>query len=123
MTDTKKRVLIVEDDLVLADVLSNKLKLEDYDVSTAPDGQVAIDLLNTEVYGVVLLDLSMPWFDGFHVLEELKKKGFKTPIIIMSNLAGVEDINKAKSLGAADYLVKTSVTPELIVKEIQKYLK
>lgn len=123
MSDTKKRVLIVEDDLVLADVLANKLKLEGYESSTAPDGQVAIDLLENEVFGVMLLDLTMPWFDGFHVLEELQKKNFKAPIIIMSNLAGSEDIKKAKSLGARDYLVKTSVTPEIIVKEIQKYLK
>lgn len=123
MSDTKKRVLIVEDDLILADVLANKLKLEGYESSTAPDGQVAIDLLENEVFGVMLLDLTMPWFDGFHVLEELQKKDFKTPIIIMSNLAGKEDIERAKKLGAADYLVKTSVTPEIILKEIKKYLK
>jgi DNA-binding response OmpR family regulator len=121
--DGKKRILIVEDDLVLADVLANKLKLEGYETATAPDGQVAVDLLDKEVFDVILLDLTMPWFDGFHVLEELKKMDVKTPIVIMSNLAGVDDINRAKSLGASDYMVKTSVTPELIVKEIKKYLK
>ncbi|OGF00443.1 MAG: hypothetical protein A3I07_00980 [Candidatus Doudnabacteria bacterium RIFCSPLOWO2_02_FULL_42_9] len=65
----------------------------------------------------------MPWFDGFHVLERLKGKEFTTPIIVMSNLAGTEDISRAKSLGAVDYIVKTSVTPEMIVTEIEKYLK
>lgn len=119
----KKRILIVEDDLALADILANKLKLEGYDVATAPDGQVAMDLLEHEEFSLVLLDLTMPWFDGFHVLEDLKAKDFKTPIIILSNQAGTEDINHAKSLGAADYLVKTSVTPEIVVKEIQKYIK
>ncbi len=120
----KNRILIVEDDLVLADVLANKLKLEGYDVLHAPDGQVAVDLLEKEVFALILLDLQMPWFDGFHVLQDLKKReDFKTPVIILSNLAGKDDINRAKSLGAADYFVKTSVTPELIVKEIQKYIK
>jgi DNA-binding response OmpR family regulator len=123
MRDIKKSVLIVEDDLALTDVLSNKLQLKGYDVSTAPDGQVAVDLLEREIFGIVLLDLTMPWFDGFHVLEKLKAREFTTPIIVMSNLAGTEDINRAKALGASDYLVKTSVTPELIVTEIEKYLK
>ena len=118
----KKRILIVEDDLALADVLANKLKLEGFETSTAPDGQVAMDLIDNEVYVLILLDLTMPWFDGFHVLKDLQQKKFKTPIVIMSNLAGTEDINRAKSLGAADYLVKTSVTPELIVKEIRKFI-
>ncbi|MBX4186727.1 MAG: response regulator [Candidatus Doudnabacteria bacterium] len=120
----KNKILIVEDDLSLADVLANKLKLEGFEPSIAPDGQVAMDLLDKEVYELILLDLSMPWYDGFHVLEDLKNKpDFKTPIVIMSNLAGTDDINRVKSLGAADYLVKTSVTPELIVKEIHKFIK
>jgi DNA-binding response OmpR family regulator len=122
MADTKKRVLIVEDDLVLSDVLANKLMLDGFDITTAGDGQKAMDTLEKEKFDVVLLDLTMPWFDGFHVLEGLREKKFTTPIIIMSNLAGVEDINKAKSLGAVDYLVKTSVTPEMILKEIKKHL-
>ena len=123
MAETKKKILIVEDDLVLADVLANKLKLTGFDVTQVGDGQQAVDTLDKDVYDLVLLDLTMPWFDGFHVLEDLKAKKFKTPIIIMSNLAGKEDIDHAKSLGAADYLVKTSVTPEIIVKEIGKHLK
>lgn len=123
MLETKNRILIVEDDLILADVLANKLKLEGYITSTAPDGQVAMDLLDKEIYDLILLDLTMPWFDGFHVLEELKKKKFKTPIVIMSNLAGNDDIKRAKSLGAVDYIVKTSTTPEQIIKGIEKYLK
>ena len=124
MSDTKKRVLIVEDDLVLADVLANKLKLEGYEAQTVPDGQGAVNTLKKEKFDLMLLDLMMPWFDGFHVLEELKTwKDFKTPIIIMSNLAGLDDINRAKSLGVTDYLVKTSTTPELIIKEIKKHIK
>ena len=122
MSIARKRILIVEDDLTLSDVLANKLKLEGFDVSTAPDGQVAMDLLNVELYNLILLDLMMPWFDGFHVLTELQKKDTKPPVIVLSSLASKDDINKAKAMGAMDYLVKTSVTPELIVKEIKKYV-
>ncbi|HEX9503985.1 MAG TPA: response regulator [Patescibacteria group bacterium] len=123
MADTKKSVLIVEDDFVLADVMANKLKLNGFDATHVSDGQQAVDVLDKKNFSIVLLDLQLPWFDGFQVLEDLKNKNFKTPIIITSNLAGMEDINRAKFLGAADYLVKTSVTPELIVKEIQKFIK
>lgn len=119
----KKRILIVEDDIVLSDVLANKLKIEGFDTLTVADGQQAVDTLEKQTFDLVLLDLTMPWFDGFHVLEDLKSKNFKTPIIIMSNLSGVEDINRAKALGAVDYIVKSSVTLDLVVKEIQKYLK
>ncbi len=123
MSETKEKVLIVEDDLVLSDVLANKLTREGMEVTTAMDGQKAMDILEKQTFDIVLLDLTMPWFDGFHVLEDLKAKNFKTPIIIMSNLAGVDDINKAKSLGAVDYLVKTSVTPDIILQEIKKHIK
>ncbi len=106
----------------MATIVSNKLKLSGFDVQTSGDGQSAVDTLTNEQFDLVLLDLTMPWFDGFHVLEDLKKKDFKSPVIIMSNLAGAEDIAKAKALGAVSYLVKTSVTPEDIVKEVSKYL-
>ena len=122
MPETKKKILIVEDDLALADVLANKLKLDGFDTTAVTDGQQAVDLLEKQTFDLMLLDLMMPWFDGFHVLEDMKTKDKKVKTIIMSNLAGVEDINRAKSLGAADYMVKTSVTPELIVKEIHKHL-
>jgi len=121
--ENNKKVLVVEDDLLMANIVANKLKLKGYNVATVGDGQAAVDVLGVEPYDCVLLDLTMPWFDGFHVLSELKKNNFKAPIIIMSNLAGTDDINKAKSLGAVNYLVKTSVTPEEIVKEVENCIK
>jgi two-component system response regulator FlrC len=122
MAETKKKILIVEDDLALSGVLSNKLGIAGYDAAMAPDGQVAMNRIEEDRFDLILLDLSMPWYDGFQVLEELKKKESTIPVVVMSNLAGMDSINKAKSLGAVDYLVKTSVTPDLIVQEIQKYL-
>jgi len=119
----KKRVLVVEDDLLMSTIVVNKLNLSGFEGVGVGDGQAAVDTLAKEKFDAVLLDLTMPWFDGFHVLEDLKKSGFKSPIIVMSNLAGSEDIAKAKALGATNYLVKTSVTPDEIVKEVQNTLK
>ena len=123
MAETKRKILIVEDDLALADVLANKLKMEQFSVTIASDGQQAVDTITGNKFDLILLDLTMPWFDGFHVLEDLKAKQVKTPVVIMSNLASPDDINKAKALGAVDYFVKTSVTPEIVVKEIKKRLQ
>ena len=72
----KKKVLIVEDDLLMANVVANKFKLADFDASIVGAGQAAVDLLFKDNFDAVLLDLTMPWFDGFHVLEELKKRNF-----------------------------------------------
>jgi|SRR3989344_2758925 len=123
MAEVKKKILIVEDDLALSDLLSDKLKSEYFDVTTASDGQQAVDTIIGKTFDLILLDLTMPWFDGFHVLEDMKEKKVKTPVVIMSNLASPDDINKAKALGAVDYFVKTSVTPEIVVKEIKKRLQ
>jgi len=123
MAEVKKKILIVEDDLALSDLLSDKLKSEYFDVTTASDGQQAVDTIIGKTFDLILLDLTMPWFDGFHVLEDMKAKQVKTPVVIMSNLASPDDINKAKALGAVDYFVKTSVTPEIVVKEIKKRLQ
>ena len=114
---------MVEDDLLMANIVANKLKVAGFDAATVGDGQGAVDTLDKELFDAVLLDLTMPWFDGFHVLEELKKKNFKSPVIVMSNLAGPDDINKAKALGAVSYLIKTSVTPDDIVKEVNNCIK
>jgi DNA-binding response OmpR family regulator len=119
---SKKKILVVEDDLLMSNIVANKLKLSGFEVVAASDGQAAVDNLAKGQFDLVLLDLTMPWFDGFHVLEEMKKANVKTPVIIMSNLAGQDDINKAKALGAVNYLVKTSVTPDDIVKEVNNSL-
>ena len=71
---------------------------------------------------MILLDLSLPRVDGFQVLTKLQKENFKTPIVIMSNLTQPTDIARAKSLGAVDYFIKTDVTPEQLVNEIEKRL-
>ncbi|MEO8065722.1 MAG: response regulator [Candidatus Doudnabacteria bacterium] len=116
----KKSVLIVEDDLLLADVMANRFRLEGFDVAVAADGKDALRRIAEEHYDVMLLDLMMPLFNGLEVLDDLKKRKITTPVFVMSSLTGLKEINRAKELGAVDYFVKTAVTPDLVVKQIEK---
>ncbi len=101
-----KRILIVDDEKPLCRALELKFTNAGFEVVTAADGVEALDILNKQSFNIVLLDLVMPKKNGFEVLEELKAKGKKLPIIVLSNLSQDEDIKRARELGAIDYLVK-----------------
>ena len=117
-----EKVLIAEDNLAMSAILSNKLKAEGFEVTTAENGQEALDHLKTEQFNLLLMDLTMPDFDGFQLLERIQKEQMHIPIIVMSSLSQPEDKVRAMSLGANKFIVKTEVTPNVIVKEIEETL-
>lgn len=101
-----KKILIVDDEKPLVRALQLKFSNAGFEVTTASDGVEALEILLKQTFDIVLLDLVMPKKDGFAVLSELKAKGRKMPIIVLSNLSQDEDIKRAKELGAIDYLIK-----------------
>ena len=120
-----KKVLIVEDDRFLREIATQKLEAEGFKVTNATGGKEALDYLNTnERPDVILLDLILPGMSGFEVLEGVKKNDAlkAIPVIILSNLGQEEDIDKAKKLGAADYLVKAHFSFAEIIKKIREVL-
>ena len=117
-SSVKKRVLIVEDERPMARALEIKLNNSGFDAKVAADGQYALDFLATEKFDIILLDLVTPRKDGFDVLEELKNRGDKTPVIISSNLSQPEDISRAKALGARDYFVKSNTPISKVVEHV-----
>lgn len=116
----KKRILIAEDEKAITSVLQIKLGSNGFMVDIANNGKEAIELLKTKQYDVVLLDLIMPIVNGFEVLEFVNRSGIKVPIIVTSNLSQKEDIEKAKSLGAKQYFVKSEMTLTNIVDLLNK---
>jgi DNA-binding response OmpR family regulator len=116
-----KTILIVEDEVPIAKVLEKKLELAGYTVTVAGDGQQALTLLATTSYDLVLLDLLMPEVDGWEVLTQLKGKGQR--VVVTSNLGQQEDIVKATSLGALDFLVKSNTPLSEIVSKVAAYTK
>ena len=117
---SKKAVLIVEDEPPLAHALNMKLKREGFETHTATNGTDALEMMKRYHYNIVLLDLIMPIMNGFSVLSELKQRGSTTPVIVLSNLGQEEDCQKAKSLGAIDYFVKSNTPIGEIIRRVKE---
>ena len=119
------KILLVEDDDFLRELIVKKLNQENYEVSEAVDGEEAVKKVKEIVPDLVLLDLILPGMDGFKVLSQIKEDSALThiPVIILSNLGQREDVEKALKLGAADYMIKAHFTPNEIIKKIKIFLK
>jgi DNA-binding response OmpR family regulator len=117
-----RKVLVVEDERVLLNVLKEKLEDDGWDVDTALDGVKAISKIKKGGYDLILLDIMLPKKNGFEVLKFIKKEAVSdVPVIILSNLGSDEDIKKAMSLGATDYFVKAQHPIGEIVDKAAKY--
>ena len=123
MPDTKF-ILVVEDDPILKNLLGHTLAGK-YQTLYASDGNEALTLLEQNEPVLVLLDLMLPTMDGFAVLTAIRARPDElknVPIIVVSNLGAQADIERAKSLGANDYLIKAEVAVEEIVQKIDGLL-
>lgn len=118
-----KKILIAEDDIPIASALELKLQHSGFDTAHANNGEEAIEKLKSENFDLVILDLMMPKLDGFGVLEQMKKDGIKTPVIVASNLSQPEDEKKAMDLGATDFFVKSNVPLSELVIKIEAIVK
>ncbi len=107
------RILIVEDDLVLADGLKNSLMQSGYAVDLAVNGTDADGILVYQGFDLVVLDLGLPKLSGFEVLKRLRSRGSKIPVLILTANGNVDDRVKGLDLGADDYLSKPFVLAEL----------
>jgi len=127
MAEEKTKVLIVEDDKFLSELISTKLDKEGYDIILANDGEQGLKKTLEEKPNIILLDIMLPGMDGFEVLENLKRHtdpAIKNiPVIILSNFGQEEKVERGLSLGAVDYLVKANFTTGEIVQKIKEVLK
>jgi len=120
-----KKIIVVEDEQILQKALSIELLGAGFEVMSAFDGAAGLALVQKQIPDLVLLDLTMPKMNGFDVLKELKaKKETKSiPVIILSNLGQDQDKEKAMSLGATDYYIKSSTDLTLLTEKIKHVLK
>ena len=110
------RLLLVEDDALIANGVRGGLKLAGYTVDCVQDGQAATLALANGVYDLVLLDLGLPRKDGIQVLNELRGKGNNVPVLVLTARDTVSDRVKGLDSGADDYLVKPFDLDELIAR-------
>lgn len=117
---TKKRILIIEDEKPLAHALELKLTHEDFEVVTTDNGVDGVAFLENEKFDLVLTDLIIPGLDGFKILETVKDKKIKAPVIVMTNLNQEEDKKKVFDLGATAFFVKSNSPISEIVESVKK---
>jgi two-component system cell cycle response regulator CtrA len=110
------RVLLIEDDRATAESIQLMLKFESFNVYTADLGEEGIDLGKLYDYDIILLDLNLPDMSGFEVLRSLRLSKVKTPILILSGIAGVENKVKGLGFGADDYMTKPFHKNELVAR-------
>ena len=110
------RVLIVEDERKLAQVLSSALEAEHYDVVVAATGEDGFFRANAEPFDLVVLDLMLPGRSGLEILQTLRQRRIETPVLILTARDGVDDRVLGLDLGADDYLVKPFALPELLAR-------
>ncbi len=119
-----KKILIIEDEEIMLDLIRRKMTSEGYEVIVARDGEEGLRMIKDGQPDLVLLDLVMPKRNGFSVLEEVQKDEElrKIPIVIVSNSGHPVELSRARKLGARDWLVKTEFDPRELVEKVKGQL-
>ena len=126
MNQDTKKVLVVEDDVDLLNVLTDRLGVSNYEVMTAKDGEQAVSLILDKKPDLILLDLLLPKLDGFQVLERIRRypdnKISDIKVIVLSNLWSDKDILRAQALKIDEYYVKANTNLDEVFSKIAKII-
>ena len=117
------KILLLEDDTLLAESLKEFLELEDFIVDLAINSEEVYDLTFNNRYDLYILDINVPKDNGFEILKHLKEAGDNTPVIYISALTDISSISKGFNLGAIDYIKKPFDPMELVVRIKNRFLQ
>ncbi|MDP2967044.1 MAG: response regulator [bacterium] len=119
-----KMILLIEDEEIMVNLLQRKLTQEGYEISVARDGEEGLKLMREALPDLVLLDIIMPKKGGFEVMEVMQKdkKIREIPVIIISNSGQPVELDRAKELGAKDWLIKTDFDPQEVLDKVVKQI-
>jgi CheY-like chemotaxis protein len=119
-----KKILLIEDEELMIDLLYKKLIQEGYDVTVARNGEEGLKEMKENKPDIVLLDIIMPKMGGFEVLEAMHKDQElkKIPVVIISNSGQPVELDRAKELGAIDWLIKTEFDPQDVLNKVIKQI-
>ena len=112
-SDSRLRILLLEDDFTLSTIIEEFLTEHGYEVLCAYDGEQAINLSYEKSFDLFLLDVKVPFYNGFDVLRELRKNHKNSPAIFITSLSGIDDLSNAYDAGCDDYLKKPFELKEL----------
>jgi len=115
-----KKILIIEDEEIMINLLQRKLTAEGYEALVARDGQEGILAMQEVKPDIILLDIIMPKMGGFEVMEEMNKNKElkKIPVIVISNSGQPVELDRAQKLGAKDWLIKTEFDPQEVIDKV-----
>lgn len=119
-----KKILFIEDESALQKTFGDLLKREGYEMISALDGEEGLKMAKEGSPDLILLDLILPKIHGFNVLKRLKEdeQTKEIPVVVLTNLEGIKDVNKAIELGATTYLVKASYSLDEVIAKIRQAL-
>lgn len=119
----KEHILLVEDDVMISKAYRYALEHAGYEVTCAMDGTEAIEEIKNKKFNLILIDLIIPFHNGFEILEWIKKEKIETaPVIVVSNLGQEADKARCAELGAIDFLVKSDVSLSNMVLRVKSHL-
>jgi len=119
-----KKILFIEDERGLHQTFQDLFKGKDYELVSAFDGEAGLAMAKSEKPDLILLDLILPKLHGFQVLEKIKEDAETRdiPLIVLTNLEGMGDVEKALELGATTYLVKANYSLDEVLEKVRKAL-
>jgi two-component system, OmpR family, copper resistance phosphate regulon response regulator CusR len=110
------QILVVEDEQKMAKALREGLEADGYAVRVAHTGEEGFYLMNAQPFDLAVLDVMLPGHDGFEILSTIRRRGIKTPVLLLTSRDAVEDRVRGLDIGADDYLVKPFAFPELLAR-------
>lgn len=121
----KAKLLLVEDDVTLVKMYERKFKSDGYEVDIAYDGIEGLNKATKEPHDLLVLDIMLPKMDGLALFKKLRSQPetFKTPVLLLTNFDQEDAVFECFKLGAVDYLIKSSVTPQEVVSRVERLLK
>jgi len=124
MEQKEAKILLVDDDAFLLGIYKKKFELEGFKVTTAHNGEEALEEVARRRPHIIMMDVLMPKLDGFATLEALKadEQTASIPVVLLTNLGQKEDVEKGFALGAEDYLIKTHFKPSELVHKVKTIL-
>jgi excisionase family DNA binding protein len=114
VTNARPRILVVDDEPSIRDLLAKTLALAEYDVDVAADGRAALDRMRHDVYDLLIADLKMPGIDGLSVIREAKRYKANLPVIIITGYSTESAAIEAVNLGVSGYLTKPFRVPQVL---------
>lgn len=119
-----KKILLIEDEEIMIDLLQKKLINEGYETSVARDGEKGLKAIKEIKPDLVLLDIIMPKMGGLEVMEEIAKDKelMKIPVIVVSNSGQPVELDRAQKLGAKDWLIKTEFDPQEVIDKVVRQI-